>query len=74
MKKPISDHHEQIGKNIQKFREEHGLSIAQLSRSCHIEVAKLQRIERGEVNIRLTTLVRLMQVMGKALFPIIKKS
>lgn len=68
MKKSVSVYHEQIGHNIQTFRKHHQLSIKDLSQRCGIDVQQLQRIERGEVNFRLTTLVRLMDVFGQNLF------
>lgn len=68
MKKSISVYQEQIGQNIQAFRKHHQLSIKDLSQRCGIQVQQLQRIERGEVNFRLITLVKLLQVMGNVLF------
>lgn len=68
MKKTISVYHDQIGQNIQAFRKHHQLSIQDLSQRCGIEVQQLQRMERGEVNFRLTTLVKVLQVTGNVLF------
>ncbi|MBL0882669.1 MAG: helix-turn-helix transcriptional regulator [Chitinophagaceae bacterium] len=74
MKKSIGCYHEQIGLNIQAYRKHHQLSLQDLSRQCGIEVSQLQRIERGEVNFRLTTLIRLMYVIGQNLFFPLKKA
>lgn len=74
MKKSISLYHDQIGQNIQAFRKHHQLSIKDLSQRCGIDVQQLQRMERGAVNCRLTTLVRLMDVMGQDLFSFEEKS
>lgn len=68
MKKSISFYHEQIGQNIQTFRKHHQLSLKDLSQRCGIRVLQLQRMETGEVNFRLTTLIRLMHVIGQDLF------
>ncbi|MEN9298624.1 MAG: Helix-turn-helix domain [Bacteroidota bacterium] len=68
MKKTISVYHDQIGQNIQAFRKHHQLSIKDLSQRCGIDVQQLQRMERGEVNFRLTTLVKVLQVTGNVLF------
>ena len=74
MKKSISVYHKQIGQNIQAFRKHHQLSIQDLSQRCGIEVQQLQRMERGEVNFRLSTLVRLMDVIGQDVFSFEEKS
>lgn len=74
MKKSIRSYQEQIGLNIQAFRKHHQLSLPELSQQCGIAVSQLQRIERGEVNCRLTTLIRLMHVIGQGLFSSIKKA
>jgi transcriptional regulator with XRE-family HTH domain len=67
MKRPISDLHWQIGVNIQSFREQHTLTIRDLSKQCGINIKQLERIEGGQVNIRLTTVVKLMKIMGTPL-------
>ena len=74
MKKSISVYHKQIGQNIQAFRKHHQLSIQDLSQRCGIEVQQLQRMERGAVNFRLSTLVRLMDVIGQDIFSFEEKS
>ena len=74
MKESISSYHEQIWLNIQAFRKQHQLSLPELSQQCGIAVPQLQRIERGEVNCRLTTLIRLMHVIGHDLFSPIEKA
>lgn len=75
MKKSISNNYqEQIGYHIQAFRKHHQLSLKDLSQQCGIEVQQLQRMERGEVNFRLTTLIRLMRVIGQDLFSSAKKA
>ncbi|MBT9483084.1 helix-turn-helix transcriptional regulator [Sediminibacterium sp.] len=65
MNKAISDHHVQVGLAINAYRKEKQLSISTFARLCHVRVAVLRRIEKGEVNFRLTTLVKFMRVMGK---------
>lgn len=74
MKKSISVYHEQIGQNIQAFRKYHQLSMQELSQLCHIAIPQLERIESGHVNFRLTTLIRLMDVMDQALFSPLQKA
>lgn len=67
MKRPISDLHWQIGVNIQSFRALHALTIHDLSKQCGIDIKQLERIEGGQVNIRLTTVVKLMKIIGASL-------
>lgn len=68
MHTPISNHHERVGLAIQEYRNEHKLSIHAFARLCSIRVDVLERMERGEVNFRLTTMVKLINVMGKVPF------
>jgi transcriptional regulator with XRE-family HTH domain len=69
MKRQISDYHLQIGLTVQKYREEKEISPAAFARLIGVKIEILNRIERGEINFRLTTLIKLMQVMGKVPFP-----
>lgn len=73
MKKNISAIHVQIGANIRVFRKEHGLTLADLSKLCCIEVDQMKRMERGEVDFRFTTLVKLLLIMDTAVFDKIEK-
>lgn len=65
MNKAISDHHAQVGLAIKEYREGYQLSVSAFARLCDVRVSVLRRIEKGEVNFRLTTLVKFMRVMGK---------
>lgn len=67
MKSSISDQHLQIGMRVKQFREEHCISQEAFAKQCKISVQVLRRVERGEVNFRLTTLIKLMQQMGSSL-------
>ncbi|MFW2477503.1 MAG: helix-turn-helix domain-containing protein [Sediminibacterium sp.] len=69
MKKPISDYHLKVGLSIREYRQEHQLTVSALAQLCGIKVDLLKRIERGEVNFRLTTLLKLIRVMGTLAFP-----
>ncbi len=68
MNKVISETHAQLGLAIQQYRQQHHLSMKAFSSLCDVRVAVLKRIEKGEVNFRLTTLIKLLQVMGEALY------
>lgn len=68
MKSSISQQHLQIGLRVKQFREFHAISQPAFAKKCDISLEVLKRIERGEVNFRFTTLVKLLQVMGNSLF------
>lgn len=70
MKKSISDYHLKVGLSIREYRQEKQLTVSVFAQLCGIKVDLLKRIERGEVNFRLTTLLKLMQVIGKLSLPV----
>ncbi len=46
---------EVFGKHLAQIRKERGLSIHELALVCDMEYSHLQRIEKGKVNMALTT-------------------
>lgn len=52
---------EAFGKHLTQIRKERRLSIHQLALACDMEYSHLQRIEKGKVNIALTTLLTIAQ-------------
>ncbi|HCL04704.1 MAG TPA: XRE family transcriptional regulator [Chitinophagaceae bacterium] len=50
---------EAFGKHLAQIRKERRLSIHQLAIACDMEYSHLQRIEKGKVNIALTTLLNI---------------
>ncbi|MFZ6024421.1 MAG: helix-turn-helix domain-containing protein [Bacteroidota bacterium] len=52
---------EAFGKHLTQIRKERGLSIHQLALACDMEYSHLQRIEKGKVDIALTTLFSISQ-------------
>ena len=50
-----------FGAHLTKLRKERELSIHQLAHACDLEYSHVQRIEKGKVNIALTTLASLAQ-------------
>ncbi len=52
---------EAFGKHLAQIRKERRLSIHQLAIACDMEYSHLQRIEKGKVNIALTTLLTIAQ-------------
>ncbi len=53
-----------LSKNIRKYREEHNLSIAELSKMCGVSARQLIAIENQNSNARLTTLDKISAAMG----------
>ncbi|MBW0176912.1 helix-turn-helix transcriptional regulator [Sediminibacterium sp.] len=50
-----------FGRYLTKVRKERGLSIHQLAIDCDMEYSHLQRIEKGKVDIALTTMVAIFK-------------
>jgi transcriptional regulator with XRE-family HTH domain len=48
-----------FGENLRKLRKQKGLSLRQMSYACSIDNSKIAKIEKGKVNITLTTLIQL---------------
>ncbi len=56
-----------FGEHLTKLRKERDLSIHQLAHACDLEYSHVQRIEKGKVNIALTTLASLAQGLDMTL-------
>lgn len=52
-----------LGSNIKKLREAKGLSFRELSYACDIDNSKISKIEKGQVNITLTTILQLAKAL-----------
>jgi transcriptional regulator with XRE-family HTH domain len=48
-----------FGALVGKLRKEQNLSLRELSYACNIDYSKIGKIEKGQVNITLTTLLDL---------------
>ncbi|HTI07728.1 MAG TPA: helix-turn-helix transcriptional regulator [Puia sp.] len=49
----------EFGENLRKLRNEKGLSLREMSYACSIDNSKIAKIEKGKINITLTTLLQL---------------
>jgi len=49
----------EFGENLRKLRKEKGLSLREMSYACSIDNSKIAKIEKGKINITLTTLLQL---------------
>jgi transcriptional regulator with XRE-family HTH domain len=55
---------DRFGRNLRRARLEQGWSQAQLARESGLAVTEISRIERGGREVRLTTLMRLVDALG----------
>jgi transcriptional regulator with XRE-family HTH domain len=53
-----------LGAKLRRFREAAGLTQEQLGFRCNLDLSEISRIERGERDIRLSTVVRLATGLG----------
>lgn len=52
-----------FGENLQKLRKDRGLSLREMSYACSIDNSKIAKIEKGRINITLTTLLQLASAL-----------
>ena len=55
----------QLGQQIRACREGQGLIQRELAKKAQLPVRTIGRIERGEVDLRLSTLLRIAKALGK---------
>lgn len=53
-----------FGENIRRLRLEKNLSLRAMSNACRLDNSKISRIERGSVNVTLTTLLELAEALN----------
>jgi len=53
-----------FGKHLRKVREEKGYSVREMQLQFNIDRSNLTKIERGEKNLNLTTLKRIIEALG----------
>lgn len=54
----------EFGSNLQKIRKRKGLSLRALSYECSIDFSDIGKIERGEINVTLLTIVQLAKALA----------
>ncbi|MBK9801299.1 MAG: helix-turn-helix transcriptional regulator [Bacteroidetes bacterium] len=52
-----------IGKNITKHRKQRGLTTKELGYLCDIEKSNLIPIEKGRINVTISTLVKIAKAL-----------
>jgi transcriptional regulator with XRE-family HTH domain len=60
----MDDAIQQFGENVRRARHDHGWTQEDLSARTGLAVVQISRIERGKREIRLTTLIRLLDAFG----------
>lgn len=53
-----------LGSRIRRLRQKRGLTSEQLGKDCGITALKISRIENGEVNVGLSTMVHVSERLG----------
>ena len=53
----------QIGRKLRQHRRHIGMTIEQLSVASHVSVSHLSKIERGEINVTVGTLERVLKAL-----------
>jgi transcriptional regulator with XRE-family HTH domain len=61
---PMKNNQQQVGTSIRKLREDKNLLQRELADSAGIPVRTLGRIERGEVDMRLSTLRKIASALN----------
>jgi transcriptional regulator with XRE-family HTH domain len=63
----------QLGDNIRRERTAKGMSQQQLAEFADLNIRNVQRIEAGEIDVLLTTVVRIKKALGCSLERLIPK-
>lgn len=57
----------QFGKRIRALRQNRGLTSEQLAKECGVTTVKMSKIEAGEVNVALSTMIHLSKRLATTL-------
>ena len=74
---PYDIYLKQFGNNLRRIRKDKGLSMEAVANEAEIEYRQLGRIERGEVNTTIISLLRIAEILKvdiKVLFDFEKDS
>ena len=53
-----------LGNRIELLRKEQNLSLRQLAQRCDVDFSEISKIEKGERNIQITTIIELAKGLG----------
>jgi transcriptional regulator with XRE-family HTH domain len=62
-----------FGQNVRRIRLEKGLSQRKLSALCEIDNADISRMENGEINVTLNTVVQLAEALEVPYMKLLKQ-
>lgn len=62
--KPYNTYLSEFGKNLRCIRQRQGLSMETLANDAEIEYRQLGRIERGEINTTIITLLKIAKALN----------
>lgn len=60
---PYNIYLKEFGNNLRRIRKEKGLSMEVVANEAEIEYRQLGRIERGEINTTIISLLRIAEVL-----------
>jgi transcriptional regulator with XRE-family HTH domain len=72
-KQSVSPWLKKLGDNIRRERTSQGMSQQKLAESADLNIRNVQRIEAGEIDILLTTSVRISKSLGCTLEKLVPK-
>jgi transcriptional regulator with XRE-family HTH domain len=72
--KPVSPWLKQLGDNVRRERIGKGMSQQQLAEFADLNIRNVQRIEAGEIDVLLTTIVRIQKALACSLERLIPKA
>ncbi|MFY9152958.1 MAG: helix-turn-helix transcriptional regulator [Prolixibacteraceae bacterium] len=61
--KPYNSYLKELGKNLRSIRKGKGLTMETVANEAEIEYRQLGRIERGEINTTIISLLRIAEVL-----------
>ena len=61
---PYNIYLKQFGNNLRRIRKDKGLSMEAVANEAEIEYRQLGRIERGEVNTTIISLLRIAKILN----------
>lgn len=74
----LSDHHKaflkEVGDNVRRIRNEKGFTMEKLASEAQIEYRQLGRIERGEINTSIVSLLKLAEVLKTDLGELVRSN
>lgn len=69
----MSEHHENLGSNIRRYRLKKGLTQEQLSQLSEVSEAYVSRLEAGKRNPTVNVLAKIAEILGVELEMLFRK-